>query len=78
MEQFKDLYEQKIIPVLKKTAGCRYAYLTEDANNTDEAISVTIWDTKESALEYETNGTFDSLLREAKHLLNELTNGKCR
>lgn len=72
MDEFKQIYQLKILPVLRATKGCRYAYLTEDASDEDEAISMTIWDSKEDAEEYEKNGTFGSLLRQVGDLLSGL------
>ncbi len=72
LEDFKEIYESKIFPVLQKTKGCRYIYLTESTSEKTEAISMTIWDSKKDAEEYESDGTFDSLVREVKHLLSGL------
>jgi len=72
MEEFKDLYMRRILPVLNVTKGCRYAYLTEEANERDEVISMTIWDSKEFADEYESSGTFNALVHQIGHLLSGL------
>ena len=72
MEDLKRAYKEKILPVLHNTAGCLYAYLTENADEKDEAISLTVWDSKEHAEEYERSGAFSSLVGQVKHLLSGL------
>lgn len=72
MSEFLETYISKILPVLRTTKGCRYSYLSESANDDDETISLTIWDSKETADEYEASGTFDLLVRNVKHLLSGL------
>ena len=71
MEEFKKLYSEIIIPTLKSTKGCRYVYLTESVNEKNEFISVTIWDSKEDAKEYETNGKFKELNEKVKHTFSQ-------
>ena len=69
MEEFRAIYQHEILPVLYETPGCRYAYLTEDAGDPDEALSLTVWDRKEDANEYERSGRFGSLVKKISHLL---------
>lgn len=69
MDEFRRIYEHEILPVLYETPGCRYAYLTEDIGEPEEALSLTIWDRKEDADEYERSGRFDSLVKKMSHLL---------
>jgi quinol monooxygenase YgiN len=68
-EEFRAIYQHEILPALYETPGCRYAYLTEDAGNPDEALSLTVWDRKEDADEYERSGRFGSLVKKISHLL---------
>lgn len=67
MDEFQRIYREGIIPVLQKIKGCRYAYLTESTEKKDEAISVTIWDSKQDADRYETNGPFQELVQKVQH-----------
>ncbi len=69
MDEFQKIYEHEILPVLYETPGCRYAYLTEDVGEPDEALSLTIWDRKEDADQYESSGRFDALVKKISHLL---------
>lgn len=69
MQEFKTIYEHEILPALYETPGCRYAYLTEDIGNPESALSLTVWDRKEDAENYEKSGKFGLLVRKVSHLL---------
>ena len=71
MEEFEKIYAHDILPALKQVPGCKYAYLTTSVENGNEAISMTIWDSKESAAQYEKD-SFKNLLARAKHTLSDL------
>ena len=66
--EFKEIYEHEILPALYETPGCRYAYLTEDIGDSDDALSVTVWDSRENAESYEKSGRFESLVRKVSRL----------
>lgn len=72
LEEFKKLYSEIIMPVLKNTKGCRYVFLTESVGTKNEFISVTIWDRKEDAEEYESSGKFQELTEKVKHTFSQL------
>jgi len=72
MEEFKRSYLEQVIPTLRTVKGCRYIYLTENAEKPNEVISVTSWDSKEDAEHYQKSGLFDRLLQSQKDLLSEL------
>lgn len=69
MAEFRTIYEHEILPALYETPGCRYAYLTEDVGNPNGALSLTVWDRKEDAENYEKSGRFGMLVRKMSHLL---------
>jgi heme-degrading monooxygenase HmoA len=71
LEEFKKIYLETIIPVLKKTDGCKYVFLTEGIIEKDEFISVTIWNDKKFADEYESSGTFSELVGKVKHTFSQ-------
>lgn len=71
-EEFTDLYEKKIIPRLRAVPGCNYVFLTASEERKNEVISVTIWDSKEAAEDYQKSGLFMELLRSTKHTLSDL------
>lgn len=72
MEEFRTLYKSEILPALKKTPGCRYAYLSENLQETNEIISLTIWNSPQDVERYERSGQFDALTEKVKHTLSGL------
>ena len=71
-EEFKTLYKGEILPALRETKGCRYAYLTHNLSEDREYISVTAWDDKKYADDYETGGKFEELVKRVQHTLSYL------
>ena len=72
LREFKQLYRDEIIPALREVKGCRYAYLTGSIKEGNEVFSVTIWDSKNDAENYERSGLFDELIEKIKHTFSEL------
>jgi len=72
LEEFRRLYKERIMPELHKVKGCRYVYLTESAQKQNEVISVTVWDSKHDAENYEHSGLYERLVDSIKHTLSEL------
>lgn len=72
LAEFTRLYSDQVIPTLRKVKGCRYIYLTERSDKKDEILSVTSWDSKEAAEEYEESGLFARLLESQSDTLSEL------
>ena len=72
MDQFRKLYVNEIIPTLRAVRGCRYAFLTENIEERNEALSVTIWNSKQDADDYEKRGTFDKLKKKVQHTFTDL------
>ncbi|MFH1680756.1 MAG: antibiotic biosynthesis monooxygenase family protein, partial [Candidatus Eisenbacteria bacterium] len=72
MERLRRVYAEEIAPALSEIPGCRFAYLTESTEKEDEAISVTIWDSKKDADEYEASGRFMQLLEKIEDTFTEL------
>lgn len=70
--EFLRLYELEVLPVLKKVKGCRYVYLTQNAGDKTEWISITIWERKEDADRYEQAGMYDLLKSKVKHTFTEM------
>jgi heme-degrading monooxygenase HmoA len=70
--EFRHLYTKEVLPALKKTPGCRYAFLTEKIQEENEIISCTIWDSKEDAQHYEDSGRFAELTKKVEHTLSGL------
>ena len=72
MKEFQKIYTEEVIPALKSVKGCRYAYLTTGVEDKEEAVSITIWDSKQAADDYEKSGIFNSLLKKGKHTYSDL------
>ncbi len=71
-DQFRELYIHEIIPALHEIKGCRHAYLLMPGGHDAEALSVTIWDSKDAADEYERSGRFAGLVERVKHTFTDL------
>ncbi len=71
-EAFKKVYTEEAIPALLATDGCRYAYLIGDMQDSLEALSVTLWDSKEQADAYEQSGRYKQLLDMVVPMLSSL------
>lgn len=67
VDEFKSIYRENVIPVLQKAEGCLYAALTENANDPDHPISLTIWNSLLDAERYEAGGIFKSLTDRVAH-----------
>ena len=67
MEEFRQIYTKEVIPALRDVKGCRYVYLAESRKEKNEAFSITIWDSKQDADDYEKSGLFDELKEKLKH-----------
>ena len=74
-DEFRELYVHEVIPALEATKGCRHAYLLIPDRDKSEAMSVTIWESKAAAEEYETGG-FAPLLDRVKHTFTGLSQWK--
>jgi quinol monooxygenase YgiN len=71
LEEFKKIYNAEILPALRKVKGCRYMYLTENVKIA-QLISITIWESKADADQYERSGLFDQLSMKAAHTFSEI------
>lgn len=70
IEELAQLYASEILPVLRAVPGCRYAFLTEGVEN--EAMSISIWNTKQDADAYEASGLFDRLTKKVQHTFTDV------
>ena len=64
----RKIYNEKIIPELRKMNGCLFACLIRSETQPDEGISFTLWDSQENAESYVKSGAFQSLLAELNSL----------
>jgi len=78
LDEYRKLYADEVIPALKATAGCRHAFLMLPGGTSNEAISVTMWDDKRAADEYESSGRFGYLVDKVKHTFTDLYQWKMK
>jgi heme-degrading monooxygenase HmoA len=71
-EEFRQIYNNEIIPALLSTRGCLYAYLTQSVQESNSFISVTIWDSKNDADLYESSGKFNELVDKVSHTFSQV------
>jgi heme-degrading monooxygenase HmoA len=76
LEEFTSLYREEIIPGLRRVPGCRFAFLTGQKNDSHELISVTIWNSKSDAEQYEKHGEFADMNERVGHTLENSTRWK--
>lgn len=69
---FKKHYENDVIPILCAVKGCRRAFLAAPADNPNELISVTEWESEHAARAYETGGQFRAILESQRHFFSGL------
>jgi quinol monooxygenase YgiN len=72
VDEFKQIYREQILPALHNTEGCSYAYLMQSAKSENELISITIWDSQETAEQYESSGQYQAFLSKLKHTFSKL------
>ena len=70
-DALRQQYEEEIIPALRLVKGCRYALLTDSAESANAILSITIWDSREHAEEYERSGRFEALVRKTRPHFSE-------
>lgn len=71
-DEFEEIYRNAILPVLETVKGCRYVFLTQGTGSQSEFLSITLWDSKQDAQQYEQGGRYEELLGKVKHTLSEL------
>ena len=61
LEEFKRIFREEVIPVVRAAEGCLYAALTETANDSEHPVSLTVWNSLHDAEQYEQSGVFKAL-----------------
>ncbi|MBN2432054.1 MAG: antibiotic biosynthesis monooxygenase [Acidobacteria bacterium] len=75
-KEFREIYETQVIPELHQTRGCRCACLLVDQGRDDELLSVTLWDSRQDAEDYERSGRFAANLARVQPALSRLYHWK--
>jgi heme-degrading monooxygenase HmoA len=71
MAEFQRLYEEDAVPALEQQTRCRYAALIQNIQYSEEAISLTLWDSKDDCASYEESGVYSTLIDRSKHFFVE-------
>ena len=66
--EFTQTIEKKILPILRKQKGFRDE-ITLVASGGNEALGISLWDTREQADAYDNGGAYAELLKELTNLL---------
>ena len=67
-EEAKKIYNNELVPVVKKQKGNLDCRMLEPLDKTDEYISMTLWDNKEDADAYHDSGTYKQLVDRIKEM----------
>jgi len=76
IQDFIRIYEQEIIPALRLVQGCRQACLVKGTKESNELLSVTIWDSLKHAQTYEATGQFERLTQKVRPTFSDLAQWK--
>ena len=71
VEEFKKIYTSEIVPALQAIKGCKFVYLSEDMREDNQFLSISIWEDKSSAEEYEASGKFEELVSKLRHTFSQ-------
>jgi heme-degrading monooxygenase HmoA len=66
VEEFKKVYREQIVPVIRNQKGNLGAWLLEPADEKDQFISLTEWISMADAGLYESSGTYHELVNKLK------------
>jgi len=69
--KLENIYRELIIPVLEDTNGCIFAGLLKNLEQPKQYISLTIWDTENTAGDYVESGAFDKNVNRIRPLLED-------
>ena len=76
LSEIRKIYEGSIIPRLQTIPGCLCVCLIRRDLPKDEGISLTLWDSREHAEDYEKSGVFKELLDKVKPYLSDSSEWK--
>ncbi|MGK7370351.1 MAG: antibiotic biosynthesis monooxygenase [Candidatus Halalkalibacterium sp. M3_1C_030] len=74
--KMETVYSDLIIPVLEETKGCVFAGLLKNLEHTKMYISLTIWDSENSAEEYVSSGRYEINVDQVRPLLEDRSEWK--
>ncbi len=71
-------YDKNVVPALRHQPGCSFASLLQNIHDTKDCISMTIWDSKQEADEYEKSGVFKQLVETLRSFYEESNEGELK
>jgi quinol monooxygenase YgiN len=71
-EEFRSLYRNDVVPILRRVPGCCQIQLAQSSSDPMEFISFTVWKDRASAEAYERSGLFSELRRRLAPALSAL------
>ncbi|MEN8152871.1 MAG: antibiotic biosynthesis monooxygenase [Acidobacteriota bacterium] len=71
LELSRNYYRETVLPRLHAVKGCLFAHLIQDQVKKTELISMTLWEKKEDAEEYQNSPVFKQLMAEFSPYLDE-------
>jgi heme-degrading monooxygenase HmoA len=66
-EELKRIYNEEVVPVIKKQKGNMGAWLLEPTDTKDDYISLTEWISKQDADAYESSGAYKELVSKVQN-----------
>lgn len=76
LDEFESIYRDKIISELEATSGCVFAGLLQNINESNQLVSLTLWESKKQVRDYIVSGTFQKNLDLATPFMEESSEWK--
>lgn len=67
MDEFRKIYNEEIVPVVKAQKGNTDVFLMESQDRPGQIISFTSWESQEVGDAYERSGTYVKMVNKVKH-----------
>ncbi len=65
-DEYERVYRELILPASRNVTGLRFRELLRGADDPNEGISLTLWDSREDMEAYERSGTYQGFLERVK------------
>src|SRR5512140_1418745 len=69
--QFEALYERVVLKELETVRGCLYAGLVQSLEDQSEGLSLTLWERKEDADDYERSGVYARMIEQSRPFFSD-------
>ena len=71
VEEAKKIYNDEIVPIVKKQKGNLDCRMLEPLDKSDDYISMTVWDNKEDADAYHVSGVYKQMVNKVQGLYSK-------